>query len=78
MIPWIMSMAYLQKGKPMAYHMTDGDRNVVQNLRGQFGEQLAQWGDPEIAEAYREFCISDQYGTNDEKFVAFMNDWQEK
>lgn len=45
----------------MAYTMTTGDRNVVANLRYQYGEALIMSSDEDIALAWRRYSGSDEY-----------------
>lgn len=48
--------------------MTPGDRNVVDNLRREYGQKIEQWSDEIIAKTWREFSQSDEYPDKDQKF----------
>ena len=45
----------------MTFTMTQGDRNVVSNVRLSYKDAVAQYSDETIAQAWRMFSQSDEY-----------------
>lgn len=41
--------------------LTQGDKNVVANLRQQYGDKLSGFTDEQVAKAWREYSLSDEY-----------------
>lgn len=58
------------------YNMTEGDKNVVRNLRFKHGEAIAQYPDEMVALAYRHFSSSEDY-PNEELFVQHWLPYEE-
>lgn len=55
----------------MAYTMTAGDRNVVNNIRYKHGDAVKTYPDEHIAKTWREFSGSDEYPDED-KFLEWL------
>lgn len=51
--------------------LTSGDKQVVYNLRQQLGDELAKYSDEAIAEAWRNFSMSEDYPDID-KFLLWL------
>lgn len=60
----------------MAYTMTTGDRNVVGNLRYQYGEALIIFSDEDIARAWWQYSLSDEYNKRHDEPNLFL-EWVE-
>lgn len=54
--------------------LTIGDKSVVSNLRRQFGNAVLQFNDEELAHAWRQYSISEDYDTRHNKPELFI-DW---
>jgi len=57
----------------MEVRMTQGEANIVRNLRAQCGEAIAKYSDEAIAKAWREFSCSDEY-PDMEKFPLWIEE----
>lgn len=56
--------------------MTDGDKNVVYNLRYQYGDALTIYADETIAKAWWDFSLSDEYDRRNDEPNLFL-EWVE-
>lgn len=56
--------------------LTQGDRNVIANLRGSYGDSLSIYSDETIAKAWREFSNSEDYPQRDSNPNLFL-EWVE-
>ncbi len=52
--------------------LSEGDKNVVRNLRFRWREQLAGYTDEMLADEYANFACSDLHGNNDENFLIWL------
>jgi hypothetical protein len=58
------------------YHMTHSDHQIVSNLRLQYGDALKEHNDADIAHAWREYSLSDDYDVRHDKpelFIEWVN-----
>jgi hypothetical protein len=53
--------------------LSDTDQQIVSNLRGTFGEKLAEYSDEDLLREYKEFSQSDMHGDNDERFPEWLD-----
>lgn len=53
-------------------HLTRGDEQVVFNIRHQYGERVQEYSDEQIALAWRNFSLSDEYPDDGENFLSFL------
>lgn len=58
----------------MAYQMSGGDSNVVQNIRLKYKDRVAQYTDEEIAKTWREFSQSTDYEEDQERILDYLSD----
>ena len=52
------------------------DENLLYNLRFKFPE-LDKFGDAQLINGYDDFALSEDFGNNDEKFVEWMEGYDE-
>lgn len=52
--------------------LTQGDLNVVSNIRGELGEKVMQYSDEHIAKTWIEFSLSNDY-PDMEKFIDWLS-----
>lgn len=45
---------------------------VLHNLRYRWVKELERYSDEQVASAYEEFSMSEDYGNNDEKFLEWI------
>lgn len=53
------------------YTLKGGDHNVVSNLRSEYDDKLATYSDEEVAQAWREFSLSDEYQQHKDNPILF-------
>lgn len=58
----------------MAYKMTEGDKNVVYNIRYKYGDKVKAYPDEHIAETWRHFSQSEDYPDDEDKFLEWLAD----
>lgn len=54
------------------------DEAIVRNLRFRWKDELADTNDQSLVNCYDEFAMSDMFGSNDERFLEFFNDYFDK
>jgi len=60
----------------MTYRLTEGDKNVVSNIRQDLKDKVTKFKDEEIAETWRHFSNSEDYlsENRNEKFLEWLED----
>ena len=49
------------------------DEAIIRNLRYRWPKELSEISDAELVNEYDDFALSDQWGNNDENFLAWID-----
>lgn len=70
--PWHLALDFTDDKRFQNYKFTEGDKNVVRNLRGRWTDTLSVIDDKTLAYIYLQYSYSDYHGDNDARFLEYI------